>query len=277
MCTDLIVIRSVRPQDTAQVRFAEHDEVVESFATYRSDEPLNVAVMPRRAWRRGVIADSHPPHSGNDREIRDLIRRMSKETSLWGAPRIHGELLMLGIEVAQSTVARYMTKRQGPPSQGWKTFLRNHAAGIASLDLFVVRTISFKLLYGLVILRQARRRLVRSSVTSNPTADWIAGQVTDAFPWDEAPRHLIRDRDGAFGPAYTRRIRAMGIRDHPTAPRSPWQNGHVERLIGSIRREALDHLIVFGEAHLRVVLKAYASCYTGSGPISHWMLQIRVR
>jgi len=121
------------------VRFAEHDEVVESFATYRSDEPLNVAVMPRRAWRRGVIADSHPPHLGNDREIRDLIRRMSKETSLWGAPRIHGELLMLGIEVAQSTVARYMIRRQGPPSQGWKTFLRNHAAGIASIDLFVVR------------------------------------------------------------------------------------------------------------------------------------------
>jgi len=196
-----------------------------------------------------------------DHETRDLIRRMSKENPLWGAPRIHGELLMLGIEVAQSTVARYMTKRQGPPSQGWKTFLRNHAAGIASLDLFVVRTISFKLLYGLVILRHARRRLVSIGVTSNPTAEWIAGQVTDAFPWEEAPRHLIRDRDGAFGSAYTRRIRAMEIRDHPTAPRSPWQNGHVERLIGSIRRESLDHLVVFGEEHLRVVLKAYASFY----------------
>ena len=196
-----------------------------------------------------------------DREIRDLIRRMNKENPLWGAPRIHGELLMLGIEVAQSTVARYMTRRQGPPSQGWKTFLRNHAAGIASIDLFVVRTVSFKLLYGLVILRHARRRLVSVRVTTNPTAEWIAGQVTDAFPWDEAPGHLLRDRDGAFGPAYTRRIRAMGIRDHPTAPRSPWQNGHVERLIGSIRREALDHLIVFGEAHLRRVLKVYASYY----------------
>jgi len=199
-----------------------------------------------------------------DREIRDLIRRMRKENPLWGAPRIHGELLMLGIEVAQSTVARYMTTRQGPPSQGWKTFLRNHAAGIASLDLFVVRTISCKLLYGLVILRHARRRLVSIRVTNNPTAEWIAGQVTDAFPWDEAPRRLIRDRDGAFGafgPAYIRRIRAMGIRDHPTAPRSPWQNGHVERLIGSIRRESLDHLIVFGEAHLRGVLEAYASYY----------------
>jgi len=166
-----------------------------------------------------------------DSGIRALIRRMSRENPLWGAPRIHGELLMLGIEVAESTVGRYMVRRRRPPSQGWKTFLRNHAAGIASLDLFVVRTISFKLLYGLVILRHARRRLVTIAVTDNPTAQWIAGQVTDAFPWDEAPSHLIRDRDGAFGSAYTRRIRAMGIRDHPTAPHSPWQNGHVERLI----------------------------------------------
>jgi transposase InsO family protein len=201
-----------------------------------------------------------------DRDIRDLIRRMNRENPLWGAPRIHSELLMLGIEVAESTVARYMTGPQGPPSQGWKTFLRNHAAGIASIDLFVVRTISFKPLYGLVVLRHARRRLVAISVTSNPTAEWIAGQVTDAFPWDEAPRHLIRDRDRAYGPAYTRRIRAMGIRDRPTAPRSPWQNGHVERLIGSIRRESLDHLVVFGEAHLRAVLKAYASYYNKVRP-----------
>jgi transposase InsO family protein len=194
-------------------------------------------------------------------EIRALIRRMNRENPLWGAPRIHGELLMLGIEVAESTVGRYMVRHRRPPSQGWKTFLRNHAAGIASLDLFVVRTISFKLLYGLVILRHARRRLVSIRVTDNPTAEWIAGQVIDAFPWDEAPRHLLRDRDGAFGPAYTRRIRAMRIRDHPTAPRSPWQNGYVERLIGSIRRESLDHLIVFDEAHLRRVLKKYASYY----------------
>jgi len=194
-----------------------------------------------------------------DSEVRALIRRMSLENPLWGAPRIHGELLMLGIEVAESTVGRYMVRRRRPPSQGWKTFLRNHAAGIASLDLFVVRTISFKLLYGLVILHHARRRLVTISVTTNPTEEWIAGQVTDAFPWDEAPSHLIRDRDRAFGPAYTHRIRAMRIRDHPTAPRSPWQNGHVERLIGSIRRESLDHLVVFDEAQLRRVLKNYAS------------------
>ncbi len=219
-----------------------------------------------RWHRRGFRAYWHwkSRHIGGrpriDSEIRALIRRMSRENPLWSAPRIHGELLMLGIEVAESTVGRYMVRHRRPPSQGWKTFLRNHAAGIASLDLFVVRTISFKLLYGLVILRHARRRLVTISVTANPTAQWIAGQVTDAFPWDEAPIHLIRDCDRAFGLSYTHRIRAMEIRDHPTAPRSPWQNGYVERLIGSIRRESLDHLVVFDEAQLRRVLKNYA-CY----------------
>jgi transposase InsO family protein len=156
-----------------------------------------------------------------------------------------------------------MIRTRRPRPQGWKTFLHSQAAGIASIDLFVVRTISFKLLYGLVILRHARRRLVRVAVTTNPTAEWIAGQVTEAFPWAEAPKHLIRDRDRAFGTAYTRRIRAMGIRDHPIAPRSPWQNAHAERLIGSIRRECLDHLLVFGEAHLRRVLKTYAAYYNG--------------
>jgi transposase InsO family protein len=196
-----------------------------------------------------------------DRELRELIRWMSRENPLWGAPRIHGELLMLGMEVSESTVGRYMIRIGRPRSQGWKTFLRNHADGIASIDLFVVPTISFKLLYGLVILRHARRRLVRIAVTSNPTAEWIAGQVTEAFPWSEAPRHLIRDRDGAFGPAYIFRVHAMGIRDHPIAPRSPWQNGNVERLIGSTRRECVDHLIVFGEAHLRRSLESYARYY----------------
>jgi transposase InsO family protein len=168
---------------------------------------------------------------------------------------------MLGIDVSESTVGRYMIRTGRPRPQGWKTFLRNHAAGIASIDLFVVRTISFKLLYGLVILRHARRELVRIAVTSNPTAEWIAGQVTEAFLWDEAPRYLIRDRDGAFGPAYTRRVRAMGIRDRPVAARSPWQIGHAERLIGSIRRECLDHLVVSSEAQLCRILKSYASYY----------------
>jgi transposase InsO family protein len=169
---------------------------------------------------------------------------------------------MLGIEVAQSSVAKYMVPRsRRPPSQSWKTFLSNHAAGISSIDLFVVPTAFFNLLYGLVILGHERRRLISFAVTADPTAEWIARQVTDAFPWDEAPHYLIRDRDGAFGPAYVRRVRAMGIRDRPTAPRSPWQNGHAERLIGSIRRDCLDHVVVFGEAHLHRVLKNYGSYY----------------
>jgi transposase InsO family protein len=180
---------------------------------------------------------------------------------IWGAPRIHGELLKLGFDVAQSTVAKYMVRRREPPSQGWKTFLRNHAPNTAAMDLFVVQTVGFKLLYGIVIMRLGRRRLMWVNVTANPTAEWIAQQITEAFPWDQAPHHLLRDRDGFYGAAVIRRLQAMGIRDHPIAPRSPWQNGHVERLIGSIRRDCLDHVIVFGEAHLRRTLAEYATYY----------------
>src|SRR5712664_1038174 len=192
-------------------------------------------------------------------ELRVLIRRMSVENLLWGAPRIHGELLKLGFEVAQSSVAKYMVKRRGPPSQEWRTFLRNHAPDIAAMDLFVVPTIGFKLLYGFVIIRLDRRDLV--GVTTNPTAEWIARQITEAFPWDGAPGYMIRDRDRIYGAVVTRRLRAMGIRDKPIAPASPWQNGFAERLIGSIRRECLDHIIVSGEAHLRRILISYAAYY----------------
>jgi hypothetical protein len=180
---------------------------------------------------------------------------MSMENPLWGAPRIHGELLKLGFDVAQSSVAKYMVKRRGPPSQGWRTFLRNHAPDMAAMDLFVVPTIGFKLLYGFVILRLDRRDLVWIDVTTNPTADWIARQITEAFPWNEAPRYMIRDRDRIYGAVVSRRLRAMGIRDTPIAPASPWQNGFAERLIGSIRHECLDHIIVLGEEHLRRLLK----------------------
>jgi transposase InsO family protein len=154
-----------------------------------------------------------------------------------------------------------MVKRRVPPSQGWKTFLRNHADGIAAIDLFVVPTIGFRLLYGLVIVRLARRLLVWTDVTANPTAEWIARQVTEAFPWEQVPRHLVRDRDAIYGSAFKRRIHAMGIRDHPIAPRSPRQNPYAERLIGSIRRECLDHLVVMGAAHLRRILQSYAAYY----------------
>jgi transposase InsO family protein len=194
-------------------------------------------------------------------EIRRLIREMSLANRLWGAPRIHGELLKLGIEVAQSTVAKYMAKSGRSRSQTWKTFLHNHAAGIAAMDFLIVPTVGFKLLFVLVILRHQRRRLISLTVTANPTAEWIARQITDAFPWNEAPDYIIRDRDGSYGHAVTRRLSAMGIRDHPTAPRSPWQNGHAERLIGSIRRECLDHIVVVGEAHLRQIIAAYTGYY----------------
>ena len=213
----------------------------------------------RRYWRWKSRQRGGRPSI--EKELRGLIRQMSMENLLWGAPRIHGELLKLGFELAQSSVARYMVKRRGPPSQGWRTFLRNHAPDIAAMDLFVVPTIGFKIIYGFVIVRLNRRDLVWINVTTNPTAEWVARQITEAFPWDGAPRYMIRDRDQIYGNVVTRRLRAMGIRDKPTAPASPWQNGFVERLIGSIRRECLDHIVILGEAHLRRILNSYADYY----------------
>jgi transposase InsO family protein len=217
-----------------------------------------------KSWSRGGR-----PQIESD--LRGLIRRMSAENPLWGAPRIHGELLKLGFEVAQSSVAKYMVKRGGPPSQGWRTFLRNHAPDIAAMDLFVVPTIGFELLYAFVIVRLDRRELIWVSATANPTAEWVARQLTEAFPWNEVPQFLIRDRDQIFGALVRRRLAAMGIRDRPIAPASPWQNGFAERLIGSIRRECLDHIVVLGEGHLRRILRAYASYYNDVR--THWSLE----
>jgi transposase InsO family protein len=194
-------------------------------------------------------------------EIRQLIRNMSIANPLWGAPRVHGELLKLGIEVGQTTVAKYMAKHRRPPSQGWRTFLRNHADGIASMDLFVVPTISFRLLYGLLILQHDRRQTLWLGVTSHPTAEWVARQLTEAYGWKAAPQYVVRDRDAVYGDIFVRRIQAMGIRDRPTATRSPWQNGYAERMIGSIRRECLDYVVVFGERHLFHLLKSYQGYY----------------
>jgi transposase InsO family protein len=198
---------------------------------------------------------------GTSADIRQLIREMSVANPLWGAPRIHGELLKLGIDVGQTTVAKYMAKGRRPPSQGWRTFLRNHADAIASMDLFVVPTISFRLLYGLLILRHSRRELLWLAVTAHPNAEWIARQLTEACGWKESPRYVVRDRDGVYGEAFIRRLAAMGIRDRPISARSPWQNGYAERLIGSIRRECLDHVVVFGEQHLRHLLGSYQKYY----------------
>src|ERR1700740_3526626 len=210
----------------------------------------------RRYWRWKSRSSGGRPQI--DTELRVLIRRISIENPLWGAPRIHGELLKLGFEVAQSSVAKYMVKRREPPSQGWRTFLRNHAPEIAAMDFLVVPTIGFGLLYAFVIVRIDRIDLAWIDVTANPTAEWVARQITEAFPWDEAPHYLIRDRDRIYGSVVKRRLRAMGIRDKPTAPASPWQNSFAERLIGSIRHECLDHLIVCGEGHFSGVLTFFA-------------------
>jgi transposase InsO family protein len=193
--------------------------------------------------------------------IRQLIRELSIANPLWGAPRIHGELLKLGIDVGPTSVAKYMARRSGPPSQGWKTFLHNHADGIAAMDLFVVPTISFRLLYGPLIMGHGRRHILWFGVTAHPTAEWIANQLTAACGWEQVPRYLIRDRDGAYGEIFTQRVRSLGIRDRPTAACAPWQNGYAERLIGSIRRECIDHVVILGERHLRHLLRCYMTYY----------------
>jgi len=190
-------------------------------------------------------------------EIRDLIRRMSRANPLGGAPRIHGELLKLGIEITQATVGRYMPWRPKVPSPTWRSFLHNHLTDVASIDMFVVATVTFRLLFALIVLGLDRRRVIHFDVTQIPTQAWLSQQMTEAFPWDTAPRYLLRDRDKSYGPAFRNRVQAMGITELITAPRSPWQNPYIERLFGSIRRECLDHTIVFNERHLRRVLSSY--------------------
>jgi transposase InsO family protein len=201
------------------------------------------------------------------RGLRDLVRRMSEENPLWGASRIHGEVLMLGFEVAQSTVSRYMKRGRPPPSQSWKTFLCNHAHAIAAIDLCIVPTVTFERLFAFLVVGHDRRQLLRIiEVTKHPTAEWLARQMTEALPWASAPAYLVRDNDGAYGQVFRARVSAMGIRDRPISPGSPWQNGIAERLIGTLRRECLDHVVVFDERHLRCVLFAYANYYNQTRP-----------
>jgi putative transposase len=188
---------------------------------------------------------------------------MAHENPLWGAPRIHGELLKLGVQISQATVAKYMARPATPPSQSWRTFLANHVQQIAAADFFVVPTATYRLLFVLVILAHERRRVVYVAVTRHPTAAWTTQQLREAFPWDQTPRYLIHDRDLAFQAAM-RTAKAMGIDDVRTAPRSPWQNAYVERFIGSVRRECLDHIIVLNALGLRTILKSYLAYYTNS-------------
>jgi transposase InsO family protein len=197
-------------------------------------------------------------------EIRDLIRRMSQANPLWGAPRIHGELLKLGIDVAQSTVAKYLRRQRKPPSQAWRTFLANHVEQLASIDFFTVPTATFRVLFVFVVLSHERRRVVHFGVTEHPTEEWTMQQIREAFPWDQAPRYVLRDRDAIYGRDFAAMTREMGMEEVLTAPRSPWQNPFAERLVGSIRRECLDHIIVWDQRSLRRTLRSYFAYYQRS-------------
>jgi len=196
-----------------------------------------------------------------NREIRDLIRRMSQENPTWGAPRILSELLLLGYDLAESTVNKYMVHQPKPPSQNWRTFLKNHVGQIAAIDFFTVPTITFRLLYVVLVLRHDRRRVAHFNVTTNPTAHWAAQQIVEAFPFEEVPRFLLRDRDGVYGPFFCDRVEHMGIEEVLISPQAPWQNPYAERVIGSIRRECLDHVIVLNEDHLRRTLSEFFTYY----------------
>ena len=196
-----------------------------------------------------------------DRTIRDLIHRMCQENPTWGAPRIQSELALLGHNVAESTVAKYMIRQPKPPSQNWRTFLKNHVGQIAAIDFFTVPTVAFRVLYVFLVLRHDRRRVAHVNVTTRPTAHWAAQQIVEAFPFEEVPRFLLRDRDGIYGPFFSDRVEHMGIEEVLIAFRSPWQSPYVEQLVGSIRRECLDHLIVLDEDHLRRTLSEFFTYY----------------
>jgi len=212
-------------------------------------------------WKSRAGKSGRPPI---EREVRDLIRRISRENPTWGAPRILSELMLLGHNVPEATVAKYMYRPRKPPSQNWRTFLNNHVPDIAACDFFTVPTVTFRVLYVFIVMRHDRRQVVHFNITTNPYAEWTAQQIVDAFPYEEAPRFLIRDRDGIYGSYFTKRVESLGIEEVSIAPRSPWQNPCCERVIGSIRRDCLDHVIVLGERHLHRILTEYFDYYHNS-------------
>jgi transposase InsO family protein len=227
-------------------------------------QPETVIAWHRRgfglfwAWK---IRRGQPGRPALPREGRDLIRRMCRENPTWGAPRIHGELLKLGINVGESSVSKYMVRSRKPPSQTWRTFLENHAKQLVSIDFFTVPTIRFQMLYVFLVLAHDRRRILHFNVTAHPTVEWTGQQLREAFPFEQVPRYLLRDRDAIFGEEFRRQVTDMGIHEVLSAPRAPWQRAYVERVIGSIRRECLDHVIVFHESSLRRTLASYFQYY----------------
>ena len=205
-----------------------------------------------------------PGRPDTQREVRELIRKMCISNPTWGAPRMHAELLKLGIDVSQSTVSKYMIRPRKPSSQTWRTFLENHLKQLVSVDFFVIPTIDFKLLFVFLVLAHDRRRVVHFNVTEHPTAEWTAAQLVQAFPWDTVPRYLLRDRDQVYGETFRKQAASMAITEVLTAPKSPWQSPYVERLIGSIRRECLDRVIILGAESLRRILRSYIAYYHDS-------------
>jgi putative transposase len=212
-------------------------------------------------WKSGKRKPGRPKV---EYEIRELIQRMSRENPSWGAPRIQSELHLLGFTVAESTVSKYLIRRSKPPSQTWRTFLQNHVDCLPSIDFFTVPTATYRIVYCFLVLCHDRRSVVHCNVTAHPSQQWTAQQIVEAFPHDEAPRHLIRDRDSIYGGWFRRRVKNMGIEEVIIAPRSPWQNPYCERLVGSIRRECLDHMIVLSEDHLLRILRSYFDYYHDS-------------
>jgi putative transposase len=232
--------------------------------TLHALHPDTVVRWHRRGFRLYWRWKSRRPRQGRpqiNKTLRKLIRKMQATNMGWGAPRIHGELLKLGIEISQATVSKYMLHPQKPPSQFWRTFLDNHQDCLAAMDFFTVPTATFRALYVFIVLSHDRRQVVYFNATEHPTARWTAQQLVEAFPFDSAPRYLLRDRDAIYGEKVQRRIRSLGIAEVVSAPRSPWQNPYVERVIGSIRRDCLNHVIVFNERHLRRILRDYFNYY----------------
>ena len=227
-------------------------------------KPETVIAWHRKGFRlfwTWKVRHGQPGRPPVSQETRKLIRQMGRENPLWGAPRIHGELLKLGIDIGETSVGKYMACGRKPPSQTWRTFLENHIKSMVSVDFFTVPTVRFQVLYVFLVLAHDRRRILHFGVTAHPTAEWTAQQLREAFPWDSAPRFLLRDRDRIFGADFTRQVKEFGIEEVLGAPGVPQQRAYVERVIGTIRRECLDHLIVFNEASLRRHLKLFLEYY----------------
>ena len=223
-------------------------------------QPDTVIAWHRKSFRlfwSWKVRRGQPGRPKIPREVRDLLHRMCRENPTWGAPRIHGELLKLGIDIGETSVSKYMVRGRKPPSQTWRTFLENHVQRLVSIDFFTVPTLRFQILYVFLVLAHDRRRILHFNVTAHPTAEWTVQQLREAFPFDQGPRYLLRDRDAIFGDEFRGQVRDLGIREVLSTPRSPWQRPYVERVIGSIRRECLDHLIVFNETALRRTLNLY--------------------